>query len=349
MHSLFSESTATLREHLDTYISRDCRSLLALQPWGPDFRVRLREYALRGKLIRGALVPVAFRLFQSDRETPDVAYQAGVAMELLQSFLLIHDDIMDQDSIRRGGPAVHSQYESILADQENARQFGLSMGICGGDVAAFLAMERISTLPVDPVLRADLVTLVSKEIISVGLAQMQDVHHGYISEVTTEDILHVYTYKTGRYTFSLPLMTGARLAGVPAAQEHILARIGEHLGRIFQIRDDQLGLFGRSEEIGKTAGSDIRENKKTLFRESLLQRLPEDHPARFVFGSADLDPQQIQMVQDEIVRTGVLDEVNRLVEDEQRRIMQLMDELEIPDAGREVLNALVNYNNRRTM
>jgi geranylgeranyl diphosphate synthase type I len=86
-------------------------------------------------------------------------------MELLQSFLLIHDDIMDQDTVRRGKPSIHSQFAgSAPAEGPVVDQYGLSMGICVGDIAAFLALDRLSSLAVDEVLRNRIVALVSREI-----------------------------------------------------------------------------------------------------------------------------------------------------------------------------------------
>ncbi|TVR68084.1 MAG: polyprenyl synthetase family protein [Spirochaetaceae bacterium] len=342
-----TESIQSVRHCLQEYLATGAPTLLTLEPWGPDLHKRLSEYAERGKMVRGALVTFAYRLFDPDGSVPPACCEAGVAMELLQSFLLIHDDIMDQDDLRRGVPAVHSQYRELMKSHPGAKQYGLSMGICGGDVAAFLAMERIATLSVPPELRSELSALVAREVVSVGLAQMQDVHHGYVSEVDREAILKVYTYKTGRYTFSLPLMVGARIAGASLQQASALARIGEHLGRIFQIRDDQLGIFGRSEEIGKPAGSDIREDKKTIFREELFRTLPQNHVVRSYFGSPLAGEAEMEIVRQEIIRTGVLDRINDLVAEEEQRVNTLVGELEIPPEGVAALNALALYNDTR--
>ena len=70
-------------------------------------------------------------------------------------------------------------------------------------------------------------------------------------------------YKTGRYSFSLPLLAGAMLADAPAELRGKLETFGESIGLLFQIRDDELGLFGDERELGKPVGSDVREGKKT--------------------------------------------------------------------------------------
>ncbi len=346
-HPFLKESIHMVRSAIDTYLSGEARTLLSLEPWGPDLRNRLHEYALRGKLVRGALVPFTWRVLRPEEEPPEQAAQGGVVMEMLQSFLLIHDDIMDQDDTRRGGPAMHKQFE-LLLQNSGKEQFGRSMGICAGDVAAFLALERISSMTVDPKIRSDLTALVASEIITTGLAQMQDVHHGYVENAAEEAIMQVYTYKTGRYTFSLPLVFGAHLAEAPPETVELLSSLGEHLGRIFQIRDDQLGVFGESDRIGKPAGSDIREDKKTIFREALFRSLPEDDPVRMYFGTDRLGSGELEAVREAIKRTGVMEYVNELVAAEQRSAQAILEHLELPHSGEEALRELLAYNEART-
>ncbi len=350
MHPMIEQARTNLRNRLERYFRDEAAGILHLSPWGSDVQRRLAEYTQGGKLIRGALVRVGFSMFRPDLPVPSACVEAGVAMELIQSFLLVHDDIMDQDAIRRGRPAVHSQYESLLVGPpERAEQYGLSMGICAGDVAAFLAMERLAALDTDDARRAAILSLVSREIAVVGLAQMQDVHHGYREEVPRQAILDVYTYKTGRYTFSLPLMIGAILAGVSEERQRLLARFGEHVGRIFQIRDDYLGIFGESEDTGKPVGSDIREDKKTLFRSLLFERTEDADPVRRHFGSSRIDGAAIDEVRRAIVDRGVLEEVKSIIDEDERAASAVIAELAIGDVGRAVLKAFVDYNIERTV
>ncbi|MCG8480970.1 MAG: polyprenyl synthetase family protein [Spirochaetales bacterium] len=348
---MIEQARTNLRSRLERYFREEAAEILRLSPWGPDVRRRLADYTQGGKLIRGSLVHVGFSLFHPDRPSPAACVEAGVAMELIQSFLLVHDDIMDQDAIRRGSPAIHSQYESALAagPSERAGQYGLSMGICAGDVAAFLAMERLAALDTDHGNRQAILSLVSREIAVVGLAQMQDVHHGYIEAVPRQAILDVYTYKTGRYTFSLPLMIGAILADASEERRRLLARFGEHVGRIFQIRDDYLGIFGASKDTGKPVGSDIREDKQTLFRSLLFERTKGSDPVRRHFGSSRIDGAAIEEVRRALADCGVLDEVKTIIGEDERAAAALIEELAVGEEGRAVLATFVDYNVERTV
>ncbi|HKK47910.1 MAG TPA: polyprenyl synthetase family protein [Alkalispirochaeta sp.] len=349
MNTYLTEARGLVAQHLTDYLAHAQQKTLTFQPWGPDVAHRINEYALRGKMIRGALVGFSYRLFHPEGEVPQSCIEAGAAMELLQSFLLIHDDIMDQDEVRRGGPAIHAQYAAAAPDDEATAQYGLSLGICVGDVSAFLAMERLATMDEHDSLRNRIVALVAREISLVGLAQMQDVHHGYVDEADDQEIMNVYTYKTGRYTFSLPLMIGAILAGADDASVEGLARFGEHAGRIFQIRDDQLGLLGAGDRIGKPEGSDIREDKKTPFRNALMSCLPSDSPVRNSFGAKTLSATDINAVREALEYYGIQDAVEDSVARDERSARAEIAALTLSPEGTRALEELLNYNLKRTV
>jgi geranylgeranyl diphosphate synthase type I len=141
--------------------------------------------------------------------------------------------------------------------------------------------------------------LCARELSAVGIAQMQDVSWGAShSVVGVDDILLMYTHKTGRYSFSLPLVAGAMVADAPGELRGQLAAFGESIGTLFQIRDDELGLFGDEREIGKPVGSDIREGKKTLLFSSLMAAARPDEHRRLdgIFGNPRASPSDIAYV-----------------------------------------------------
>ena len=94
---------------------------------------------------------------------------------------------------------------------------------------------------------------------------MQDVAASQtVKRLSEDDILSVYRYKTARYTFSLPLVAGAKLARASDTDLAVLDSLGEDIGIMFQIRDDELNLLGDPQITGKSKGSDVREHKQTL-------------------------------------------------------------------------------------
>jgi geranylgeranyl diphosphate synthase type I len=177
---------------------------------------------------------------------------------------------------------------------------------------------------------------------------MQDVHHGYVDHAERDAIMSVYTHKTGRYTFSLPLIIGARLGDADEEARRLLARLGESLGRIFQIRDDHLGVFGTEGETGKPVGTDLRENKKTLHRRLLFDRLDPDDPVRALFGASDVRPEHVTAVRTAMRRYGVPAEIEHEIQREQSSAESAIEELNVSPQGREALKALLAYNLTRT-
>ncbi len=170
---------------------------------------------------------------------------------------------------------------------------------------------------------------------------MQDVHNGYVESVTPEEVLDVYTYKTGRYTFSLPLQLGAMMADVDGERQELLVRLGERLGRIFQVRDDLLGIMEEAVQTGKPVGSDITENKQTYYRALLFSRLPADDPVREFFGKRNITTDEIERLRSALEEYGIFthidDHLRRESEEAGREIAGLHLGFEEEEALRELL------------
>jgi len=312
MIDALTEHREAIARSLASMIDNAAGHLDRVGTWGSDFRRRLRVFALGGKLIRGSLVAAGAQAFGYK---PDAnVYQIAAAVELIQSFLLIHDDIMDEDALRRGEPSVFEQYRQFGADSgyTNAARFGESMGICAGDVAMLLAFEGVASTALDPGLRMEIVRRLAAEIADVAVAQMADVANGHTcGQVTEEEILLVYRHKTGRYTFSLPLGLGALVANAPADDIEALGRWGELQGIIFQIRDDRLGLMEETETTGKPSGSDVTTNKQTLHRLKLFAAAPGTpwEPVLSYFGNP-VSSDQLRQVRSALSDLGILAKID---------------------------------------
>ncbi|GAB4364085.1 MAG: hypothetical protein Kow009_00740 [Spirochaetales bacterium] len=325
-----------------------------INQWGRDTLERLEEYLSRGKMVRGALVSFGHDMYGGAFQHQ--ALQAGAAMELFQSAFLIHDDIMDQDLFRRGKPSIHSQYRDLLKSRfgmpldRRMEHLADSLGICAGDVALFLAFELLGSLEVPLSILQSLLKLFTRELMYVGFAQMEDVYYGGgIDSPEEKEILALYRYKTGRYTFSLPLMAGGILAAVPSSILSTLSRLGEQMGVLFQLKDDELGLFGEAEEVGKPIGSDVVSNKKTLYRYYLFQAVDGKDRKKLqeLFGAPQIQEEDLVFLRSLLEETGARGRVDRLMdqlEEESRRIIQ---ELDVPSEWRDKLFQLVEYNRKR--
>jgi geranylgeranyl diphosphate synthase type I len=214
----------------------------------------VRSLVMRGgKRMRAVLVAAAYEACGGHGGSAAVA-GAGASLELLQAYLLVHDDWMDGDELRRGGPSVPAMLRAHLPEHEDAAS------VLAGDLAAAWSQEALLELD----LPATHVVEAARE-----LARMQDeVVSGQLLDVisgsrTVPEVERTYALKTASYSVRGPVVMGARLAGATEARVEALAAYGVPLGIAFQLRDDVLGTFGDARSTGKPSGADLRSGKRT--------------------------------------------------------------------------------------
>ncbi len=227
---------------------------------------KLSQLVVSGKMIRGSLLINTYERLSGKKYSEEVL-KAAVAIELAGTGFLIHDDVIDQDNLRRGQETFHAQHQGLAKDREyqNPEKFGESIAICVGDVVFFLVYELLTM---------KLVPVFSHQLSITALGEMHDVELALMNgeEIDRDNILQMYLDKTAGYTICLPLIAGAILANRNEQVVSQLDELGKNIGLIFQIKDDEIGLFGDQNKTGKPIGADIREGKKTLYYYYLLQK-----------------------------------------------------------------------------
>lgn len=352
MLEIFQTYRPLIQKTIEAYLQDSRQEHQSVNRWGEEIQDRLLPFINNGKLIRGGLSLLGYQMYSPGDVTP--ALPLAAAMEFFQSGFLVHDDIMDLDTTRRGNPSIYYQYQQLAARRnitEDARM-GQSLGICAGDICFFWAYDLLSRLEGDALLLRRLYSLASREYTKVGLAQMEDVYFGYLEEeVSREEIFNVYRFKTARYTFSLPLMLGAILGGADESQVQILAGLGESLGLIFQIKDDELGLFGDEKQTGKPVGSDISEGKKTLIRYYLLESASEREKLQLsgLFGNPHISTQDIAYVRDLVRKNGILSQIQQDLDLLAAQARDQIKTLRIQEMYQTVLKGLLEYSLGRTV
>jgi geranylgeranyl diphosphate synthase type I len=243
---------------------------------------QVRDLTLRsGKRVRAALLVCGAALFDDEAESNPGVIDAAAAMELLHSYFLIHDDIMDDDPTRRGGPAVHVALAALAGEEK----LGRDLAILAGDLAVALHEGLLAGLPA-PDERRRLATRIFAEM-------HLDVVHGQTMDLLgSGDAEEVARRKTASYTTVGPLAAGAALAGASEREIERLAGIARPLGVAFQLRDDLLGVFGSPERTGKPVGTDLRAGKATFLVREGLRRCDGAQRAAVeaVLGHEDADP-----------------------------------------------------------
>jgi len=213
----------------------------------------VRDLCLRGgKRLRPALLVAGYRS-ASQRAELEPAFDAGVALELLQAYLLIHDDWMDGDLVRRGGPAVHAH----LAKHFRSEHKGHASGILAGDYASAVALEALSRVAMKPSAALPAFACFAEMQLDAIAGQQLDLIGGEY------DVELAYQLKTGSYTVRGPLRLGAILASAGDKTLQALDRFALPIGVAFQLRDDLLSAFGKPKQTGKPLGNDLRAGKRT--------------------------------------------------------------------------------------
>jgi geranylgeranyl diphosphate synthase type I len=224
-----------------------------------------------GKRLRPVLLAWGYRA--GGREVDGAAVRAAAALELLHTFALIQDDVMDQSTTRRGRPASHVV---LAAAAEIApERFGPSGAMLLGDLALIWADELLGACGVPPERLARGLEVYNSLRTEVTMGQYLDVLAAHSHRVTEEQALTVNRYKTASYTVQRPIQLGMALAGAPAELVRSVSDYAIPAGVAFQLRDDVLGAFGDPEVTGKPSGQDLLERKPTWLWARTLRLCPE--------------------------------------------------------------------------
>jgi geranylgeranyl diphosphate synthase, type II len=235
-HAHYQKLKALIDERLNGVIDRD-EPLTMYEP---------ARYVLSGggKRIRPVLVLLACEAVGGD---PLDAVDAGVAVEILHNFTLVHDDIMDSADTRRGRLTVHKKWDANIA-------------ILVGDELMGIAYKTLLNTRSGEI--RELISVFTDGVIEVCEGQSYDKEYEALPSVTEQQYLMMISKKTG-WLVAISAQLGAIIGNAQPAQTAALLSYARHIGRAFQIQDDLLDAIAEEVEFGKPVGGDILEGKKT--------------------------------------------------------------------------------------
>jgi geranylgeranyl diphosphate synthase type I len=268
---------------------------------------------------------------------------AGAAIELMHAFALFHDDVMDGSATRRGAPTTHTMYARHHELQHWAgepRRFGEGVAILVGDLAFVYADQLLVDAP-------SRVWKIWNELrIELNIGQYLDMLGTAQKERQRAKAERICRYKSGKYTIERPLHLGAVLANPEQSSEMLaaLSAYGLPLGDAFQMRDDVLGVFGETAITGKPVGDDLREGKPTPLLAIATARANEQqlHVLQLV-GTLQLDNAQIADVQQVMIETGALTELEAHIRALTEQALAAMRVAPITQDARDALVDLANF------
>lgn len=272
-------------------------------PEAADVLAKARDLTLRGgKRYRAGMLAATYFAVASQRGPVDVAkldetlLGGGVALELLQSYLLVQDDWMDGDVERRGGPSAHV----ALARSLGSAHKGACAAIMAGDFLFGLAIEALTSVPSAPERIVEALKFFMRVHEDVVVGQVLD------TVAVNADIEVLHALKTGSYTVRGPVLLGALLAGSSREDTDLLTAYAEPIGVAFQLRDDLIGVFGTEQEAGRPAASDLRSAKNTAVMREAFPRLSKEDRALVdaVWGKPESDAESIARAVGAVERCG---------------------------------------------
>jgi geranylgeranyl diphosphate synthase type II len=227
----------------------------------------LIEAAGGGKRVRPRLLADVHDSLGGRR--PQAVLGVAAAIELLHTAFVIHDDLIDNDDLRRGRLSAPGRFraaaEAMGATPRGTQVYATAGALLTGDLALSGALRALATLELPSPIRLRLVELVTEALATSATGELADVRLSLGTAATGyHDALELAYRKTAAYSFVLPMQAGAVLADAGAATIAILGDAGRDLGIAFQLYDDLAGMFADSDATGKDPLADLREGKPTM-------------------------------------------------------------------------------------
>ena len=274
---------------------------------------------LGGKRLRPILTLIATDLFDADYHK---ALNAAMAIEMFHNFSLVHDDIMDKASLRRGETTVHKKWNTNIA-------------ILSGDAMLVKSYQLLDDYPSD--VFSLLTKILSGTALKVCEGQQWDMDFETQTEVSIPDYLQMIRYKTA-VLIGASLQMGVIIANASPENQMPIYTFGEELGLAFQLQDDYLDAFG-DKSFGKRIGGDIIENKKTILYLTALKLADEQQRKTLLqhYATTEDSQQKINAVKALFEATGATTAVRQEIEHTTRRALSALTELTISDEKRHYL------------
>lgn len=274
------------------------------------------------------------------------AAHIGAAFELLHTALIVHDDVIDRDFVRRGQPNLAATYrdrwQATGISRTEAEHRGLSVAVIAGDLALSFAYRLIDRSGVIGDTRDRLLALMDEALFASAAGELLDIDYtGSIKLPSVDNILAMARLKTAVYSFEGPLQAGAILAGADEQIVDTLGEFGKEIGTAYQIRDDLLGVFGDSNETGKSNSNDLREGKGTVLVAHAAETDLWEKIAPFL-GQPSMTDAQAGDLRDMLTESGAKQFAENLMHEHTDRARALLAQPHIADLLRSELEPLID-------
>lgn len=293
-----------------------------------------------GKRLRAALLYHTFCM--GEKVITEAVWNAAMSVEIVHTALLMHDDFMDEDELRRGKPTTQ-----VVFGKEN-KHYGESMAVSLGDGVLLMGYELLLESGFDKELTSKAVSHYLRGVVNTAWGQAFDVSLPYLGKWTEEDVIALHSAKTAIYTYQNPIFIGAILAQLPQEVFPTLEKYAMHAGVAFQIQDDILGVFGETESTGKSADSDLLQGKSTLLALKTLEMGNAEQVKAFekVWGKKESTKKDIDLAKKAIKESGALKynvDFSKLEAKKAVDIVKELDRIGLKKEGLDFLEGIAVY------
>ncbi len=338
---------AAVDDTLEAFLATEVDSLTEIDAAMGGFAATARDSVLAGgKRVRPTFAYWGWRGVTGGDGALTPVLPALAALELLHTFALVHDDVMDSSATRRGRPTAHvavAAQHAAAGRRGDPGKFGETVAVLIGDLCLIWADRLLARAALPPARLFEARRCYDQMRVETVAGQYLDVL-GESDPATwsVDRALRVARYKTASYTVQRPLLFGACLAGVGAEAPVIAAytRYGLAVGEAFQLRDDLLGVYGDPATTGKPAGDDLRTGKPTALL--LLARKLATPAQRRALERAggDADDREIARLAELVADTGAVDHVEHMISDRVEDALAALDDASIDGTARTALTGL---------
>ena len=334
-------------ETLAGFLAAEVESLTEIDAAMGGFAATARDCVLAGgKRVRPTFAYWGWRGVVGGEEPLCSVLPALSALELLHTFALVHDDVMDASDTRRGLPTAHraaAARHRAAGHTGDPDRYGEAVAVLIGDLCMVWADRLMAhaAVPADRLL--DVRRCYDQMRVETVAGQFLDVlGENDSANWTVDRALRVARYKTASYTVQRPLLFGACLAGADADDPLIAAytRYGLAVGEAFQLRDDLLGVYGDPQTTGKPAGDDLRTGKPTALL-MLARQLADPAQRRALERAGSVtSAREVDRLADVVRDTGATARVERMISDRVTEALAALGTAPIDETARTALTGL---------
>ncbi|SCL16377.1 polyprenyl synthetase family protein [Micromonospora inyonensis] len=343
-----------VEETLAAFLATEVDSLTEIDAAMGAFAATARDLVLAGgKRIRPTFAYWGWRgAAGTEADLPPVL-PALSALELLHTFALVHDDVMDASDTRRGLPTAHRAVATehrAAGRRGDPDRFGEAVAVLIGDLCLVWADRLLSRAALPSARLMQTRRCYDQMRVETVAGQYLDVlGENEPASWSLDRALRVARYKTASYTVQGPLLYGATLGGVgvDAPLVEAYTRYGLAVGEAFQLRDDLLGVYGDPALTGKPAGDDLRSGKPTVLLMLARQLAGPVQRARLDRAGADLDEDGVAELAGLVAATGAVGRVEQMISERVSEALAALDVADLDETVRSALTGLATASARR--